>query len=314
MSNNFNSDENERTKKKYLALIILLGITNIVFIALWVTTNNTKNQTVQNLNAANVQNNTLESTIEDAQAQIARLEGIEKELTNRNLTLTEEDKAKKVEIQRLLAKYNSTKKLDQAEMNKLRSELEGLRAKIREYEEQISQLKSENENLNSENSGLKQSVTTEKEKNANLSEKNSELSRKVTEASKLRVFGLNIVGVKERWVGNKEVTTDKSNAVERIKVSYKILENNIAEPGERTIYLRVIQPDGTTIRSGENSSFFDENNQEILYTYNRNLAFENKEINEKFYWKNPNAYQKGVYTFEVYCNNYLMGTQKVTFR
>ncbi len=44
--------------------------------------------------------------------------------------------------------------------------------------------------------------------------------------------------------GKKEAETTKARKTEKIKVSFTLGENKIAKTGEKTVYIRIMTPDG----------------------------------------------------------------------
>lgn len=202
-------------------------------------------------------------------------------------------------------------------------ELEELRAANLALEEDNSRLTSErdllssdlqvsrqtNEELNSERAVL----VSEREE---LTDQNEDLSRKVGIASVIKTNNITVEGQKQRnsgrWVGR----TNAKN-VERLYVCFNSLDNGVAEPGEETFQLRVINPSGETMSiEAEGSGVLTaDNGDQIPYTKDVGFNFDGAAANHCAEWNVPGQeYSEGTYTIQLYNKGFLVGNSEVTLK
>lgn len=79
-----------------------------------------------------------------------------------------------------------------------------------------------------------------------LRERNQRLSTQVDRASELKVSGLRGEGVIERNSG-RLVVNDRTRRVDKIRTCFTLTENELAEPGEKELYVQVYNPDNNLV-------------------------------------------------------------------
>ncbi|GAB4375270.1 MAG: hypothetical protein Kow0075_01530 [Salibacteraceae bacterium] len=257
------------------------------------------------------------------------------ELVTTNTDLEYERNELKAELNAMLAKYDSVntdneemkaqiaeqraqieKLLKEAEKHKadawtiykLKKEAETLRKVMRSYLVTIDSLNTVNQGLVKEKAEVQQQLVSQKKVNENLSQQNQELSEKVKIGSKLRVVDLFAVGqrVKNNTVHRE---TDRARRVDKIKTCFTIDKNEVTKPGSKTVYLRIIKPDGEVLAYDKTREYmFTYDGKEGLYTRKEEILYENEELDMCLYWDVTEELQEGRYIVEVYAEDYLMGT------
>ncbi len=119
-------------------------------------------------------------------------------------------------------------------------------------------------------------------------------------ASKLTLSNFLLKSFKVRNSG-KEIETDRASRIDRIKVSFDINENILAESGEKQIYMVIKKPTGETVTfSNKPSGVFNYRKKKILYSdkivFNYNKG---QEQSLEFVWDNE-EFKRGDYVMEVY--------------
>ena len=98
---------------------------------------------------------------------------------------------------------------------------------------------------------------------------------------------------------------------------WEIPENDVADAGEKTFYVRIIGPEGTTlaIESDGSGVFKDANDgSPIQYSVTTTINYEQKATNACTYWTQTSPFSKGYYTVNIYQDGYLIGTQKLVLK
>ncbi len=168
----------------------------------------------------------------------------------------------------------------------------------------------ENQTLNSERAVL----VSERER---LTSNNQELNRKVGIASVLKTNNVNVVGQKQRNNG-KFVDRRNSKSVDRLYVCFNSLDNAIAETGEETFQVRLINPTGETIQidaAGSGVFTSAESGDRIPYTTEVSFAFDGAAASHCAAWaQEGQSYQEGTYVAELYNKGFFVGTGTVTLK
>lgn len=268
-----------------------------------------------------------------SQVQEARLENEELKLTNDQLQLSNEfdvlnaefqqyeDQAQRLANDTILAKYTAAKAKVEQLMQELKSEKVKSQARINELQSEISTLKkllrhyiAQIDSLNKENAGLRAENQEIKDQNKRLSSQVKEvtrtaetLSERMTLAEKLNVTGVSIQGLKKNGKKEKNVTKAK-----QLVVTFTIPQNNSTPVGEKTIYLRIVNPEGQLL-GGTGS--FDFEGKSIPCTARKVIEYAGDEISGvKIYWDVNTTLTAGDYTVELFTDGYRLTSRRFTLK
>ena len=119
-------------------------------------------------------------------------------------------------------------------------------------------------------------------------------------ASKLTLSNFLLKSFKVRNSG-KEIETDRASRIDRIKVSFDINENILAESGEKQIYMVIKKPTGETVTfSNKPSGVFNYRKKKILYSDKIVFNYtKGQKQSLEFVWDNE-EFKRGDYVMEVY--------------
>ncbi len=268
-----------------------------------------------------------------SQVQEARLENEELKLTNDQLQLSNEfdvlnaefqqyeDQAQRLANDTILAKYTAAKAKVEQLMQELKSEKVKSQARINELQSEISTLKkllrhyiAQIDSLNKENAGLRAENQEIKDQNKRLSSQVKEvtrtaetLSERMTLAEKLNVTGVSIQGLKKNGKKEKNVTKAK-----QLVVTFTIPQNNSTPVGEKTIYLRIVNPEGQLL-GGTGS--FDFEGKSTPCTARKVIEYAGDEISGvKIYWDVNTTLTAGDYTVELFTDGYRLTSRRFTLK
>lgn len=258
-------------------------------------------------------NNALKGSLEEAELLLVQYQEDSIALAGKNILLSDDLISKKNEIAALVSKLRR-------KGNANASELASLKTKITELQGQIAQLEAVNQGLRDENNNLAQEKTQLQGQNAQLVTEKTQITAEREKyksvASRLQASNITIQTTKKRWIDKKEIKTDKAKNAENIKIGFNILENNVAEGGDRTIYVKITGPDGVTIiNPGSEGGTFAYENYESRYTYKLSTDF-NREAKSgpTTVWRPKQYLKAGKYTVEFYTEGYRMGVSTFTLR
>ncbi|UPT67822.1 MAG: hypothetical protein M0D57_03920 [Sphingobacteriales bacterium JAD_PAG50586_3] len=131
-------------------------------------------------------------------------------------------------------------------MKKFKAEAEKLRREQVDLLKQIKDLQDQNVDLTAANVTLHKDLTDTKTENAALGTENKRLNTTVDMGSRLRAYEVVSEGIKVSGSG-KEKSTTKAKRSNKIRTCFTLLENSIAQRGNRTLYMIVKDPSGQSI-------------------------------------------------------------------
>ncbi len=297
-------------------LLMILGFAAIALIAgiLVFTTVKAKRETaalqtqMEMMQLDNAQRD-LEREYQDLNNEFEQFENSRRYITDDSIKRELNDKyeAARLQVEKLQQELSNQKHKSAAEIAKLRSEIDTLRALLRHYVEEIDRLNKENEALRSENKEIK-------EKNRHLSNRVSEtqrenevLSERMTLAERLNVTGLSLQPLNKKGKNEKKVT----KAVQ-LRVTFTIPQNNSTPVGEKTIYLRIISPSGQLLGNG---GTFEFEGGRVEYSAKTTIEYAGEEIGGiNMYWDVNTPLIAGDYTVELFADNFRLISRHFNLR
>lgn len=283
----------ERTPQ-LIALIAVLVISLVVAV-LFVVNKNTQINDMQEEFAISKQD--LEDEYESISMQY---EGFKFSVQNDSLLYKLESEQAKV--QRLMEELRVTKATDQAEIKRLKDELGTLRKILKSYIQQIDSLNRLNEELKAENKQITQRYQETNRTLSQVSQEKAQLSEKVTLASKL-----DATAIRMKAVNNKGKEQKRLSRSSQFVVTFTITKNITAEPGERTVYVRIMSPDGSVL-SKNAANVFPYENRNIQYSIKRSVEYGGEEIPVTLYWDIEEFLKAGTYKADIFADGSLIGS------
>jgi hypothetical protein len=293
---------NENRKKSGLlwVLIGLLAITNAVTFWMYLQEKNNGNQTIVLKEQVIIERDNVKNELLQLQKDYGSLK------TN-DAALQAEIDAKKAEIDELLANAEKHKG-DPYIIAKLKKETETLREIMRGYVRTIDSLGTLNKTLIIEKDNVLKDLATEKGKITNLNKEKDDLSATVQKGSILSCFNVSAKGVKFKSGGKKEIETTKASRTQKIKVSFSLGENKIAKSGEKTVYVRIVTPDGKEMAKSYDDNYrFTFNKSGGYFAGKETLNYANTEISGVTYCEGQGELVPGNYIIEITCDGALIG-------
>ena len=172
---------------------------------------------------------------------------------------------------------------------------------------QIDSLNRENANLKQENSVVREKYMQASKQIDNLSEEKKVLSEKVTLASQLDASNVRMTLLKKNGKSTESIKRAK-----QIEVSFTINKNITASTGEKTAYIRIMQPDQAPLVKSQGNTFQYENRM-IGYSMNRKFEFTGEEQNLTLYWNIEETLQKGTYSVYIFVDGNMIGSGSAIF-
>jgi len=226
-------------------------------------------------------------------------------------TLQAEIEAKKAEIAQLLEDAEKHKG-DSYIISKLKKESETLRQIMRGYVRTIDSLGTLNKTLIVEKENVLKELDNEKGKITGLNKDKEDLQATIQKGSILSCFNVVAKGVKFKSGGKKESETTKASRTQKIKVSFSLGENKIAKAGEKTVYVRIVTPDGKEMAKNYDDNYkFTFNKSSGYFAGKETLNYSNAEISGVTYCEGQGDLVSGNYIIEISCDGVIIGSSNL---
>ncbi|MCF6171960.1 MAG: hypothetical protein L3J66_13360 [Bacteroidales bacterium] len=193
---------------------------------------------------------------------------------------------------------------------KIKKKLTRLQTVAQTYVLQMDSLYTVNHQLTEENLQMKEEIKIEKRRNRELEGIKNELTEKVDVASVVGAYGVTASPVRVKGSG-KESETDKIRRTDRIRVCFTVAENSIAEPGKKTIYVRIAQPDKKILAKGRGDKYTFLYKGEVLqYSIKKEFDYQNKAIDFCIHWNRRQSLelQPGIYYVDLFEGDHNIGS------
>ena len=267
------------------------------------------NQKVEELASARVRLDSIGSQLDAKIAQIKvfggnveSLKAAKRQLESDKIQLKKVNSFSKQKYDVKIADFVTLLAAKDAELGQLKKENVELVAKNKD-------LFSQNGTLTNENMGLKTSKQQLADSVDDAYRRNRELTAKVTRASALQAQFVQVLALSDK---NKERDGGvyRASKVDKIKVIFQLQPNPIAKQDVKTIFMRVMDPDGAVLYdSGVGSGNFDMFGKESTYTAKTDVQFVNTGQGVEIIYGRGSAiqYREGHYKIELFSEGFKIG-------
>jgi len=224
------------------------------------------------------------------------------------LTVANEDLSadlvyQKDEVARLMDKVSKLDKNSKAyrwEISKLKKEAGTLRDIMKGYLVTIDSLNTANAELTVENTKLNKDLTKVSGEKDNLATKVSDQEDIIKAGSILQAINLRAMAIRVKASGNQQETS-RAKRAEMIKSTTTLGENRIAKAGKKTIFMRVISPEGSVLPNPDNpSATFEYNGVSGRYSAKRVIDYANVMKEIEVFYPVSDELSTGQYIVELY--------------
>lgn len=296
------TERKNRANTGLLLLVVLLLVSNVVM--LWL------------LMQSRTEGETKEARIEQISSEKENvtfmLEGMLASydtLQTENEQLTVEMDAQREQIERLLDQV----KRGNYDLAKARKEAETLRKIMKGYVVTIDSLNQLNQALTAENVTIRQELGEVKGQREALTSKAQELEGQLAKGAVLHTTSITANALFMRNNG-KQVETDRAKRAEMIKCCFTLGENKVTKAGDKTLYMRVISPDGKVLRATESDNRFRFEGVEGEFSARREVNYQNKPVDVCVFWNGTGELGTGQYNVEVYESGALVAKTNFTLK
>lgn len=292
MENEINKDMNNThpaVSNRWMYILLVILALGIIGLSVWLIS--LKGEMNDLLVEKNIQKFELEQELEKMMADHALLKENYGEVSDSLASLDSIIQANATEIKELL-NYKW-------EFFTVKKKLDKLQVVAQGYVRQMDSIVNVNQQLTQENFEIKEEIKQQKRDYKDLEKVKDELTVKVDEASILSVYNLRGDPVYYKS-GGKEVETDKVRRVNRIRVCFTIGANTIVQPGPKTLYVRIAQPDKEILVPGRGNEYsFLSNGEQLQYSIKKDFNYQNEPMQICVNWDKRDAQDMFAGTYHV---------------
>lgn len=200
-----------------------------------------------------------------------------------------------------------SRNLAQERYNKIRDKIAGYESLLKRKDEEIEKLKEVNEALLTENIDLKSQKNELNQEINSLQVERGKLQEKISVAATLGTENLKFFAINRR---GKERDGDefKTKQLDKLKITFNIEENSLAEVGAKNIIMRIIEPEGSALYNvAAGSGTFEYNGEEVFFTSSKEILFDNSNQQITFEYEKGSEFKKGLHKVEFYAEGALIG-------
>ena len=213
----------------------------------------------------------------------------------------------KEQLEREKDELKLSRNLAQERYNKIRDKIEGYESLLKRKDEEIVKLKEVNKALLSENINLKTEKNELNQEISSLQVERGKLQEKINVAATLNTENISFFAINDRGKV-RDGDEFKTKQLDKLRISFNIEDNPLAEVGAKNIILRIIEPEGSALYNvAAGSGTFDFNGEEVFFTSSKEILFDNSNQLVSFEYEKGSEFKKGRHKVELYSEGALIG-------
>lgn len=280
-----------------IAIIILLIVLAAVSVLYW--------QSVRR-DAAEVA--AMQVDMDTISAQYSRLVGEMDGMKFDNDTLNANLQDQRHKADSLMNRLKRERSVNYSKIKQYERELGTLRSTLQGFVRTIDSLNRLNQRLVGENVAFRKEISNLRTTTEAAQETASELNSKIKRGAVIRARDITLRAVNRR---DKEVT--KAKQADRLVTSFVLAANELATPGERIVYIRIVSPEGYDLAENQNALFEFEGSRIPYSAARRDVDYQCEDLPVSVYY-NGTGLTSGQYTVMVYMDGHLIGSNVIILK
>ncbi len=210
-------------------------------------------------------------------------------------------------------KLDKKSKRDWRKIYKLKKEAETLRNIMKGYIHTIDSLNTLNINLSNDLTEKTQKLSNVSKQNKKIIKQNEALQKQVAIGAVLQINNLLSSGIRIRSSGAQSETT-RASKTNMIKTCFSIIENKLAQAGDKEIYIRILDSEGTLLNAPTPLTIINQQKEELKMSSKRTINYQNQNTDLCIFYEIENSIPAGNYSVEVYAEGFLIGETSIALR
>ena len=204
-------------------------------------------------------------------------------------------------------------KRDWRKIYKLKKEAETLRNIMKGYIHTIDSLNTLNINLSNDLTEKTQKLSNVSKENKKIIKQNEALQKQVAIGAVLQINNVLSSGIRIRSSGAQSETT-RASKTNMIKTCFSIIENKLAQAGDKEIYIRILDSEGNLLKSPTPLTIINQQKEELKMSSKRTINYQNQNTDLCIFYEIENSISAGNYIIEVYAEGFLIGETSIALR
>ncbi len=254
-----------------------------------------------------IDNELLQADRDSIQCDLGRLMNDYDNLQIANDTISANLAVERNRADSLMSRLKKERSWSLSKIKQYEKEVGTLRSLMKGYIHQIDSLNTLNKKLINENVGYRKEISSAKLRADMAEEKAAELDNKVRVGSVIKARNINLVALSSR---SNPVSRIKNAA--RLRVDFVMTANELANPGNKAVYVRISSPDGYVLTT-EAMPTFDFDGERLSYSAMREVDYQNQDLEVGIYF-NSTGFTAGTYLVQLYCDGRMIGEAKIPMR
>ncbi len=290
-------NSSERNIKGYLVAIIILTVILAAITALYFSIYHQQREDMAFLAS---QRDAVEANLTDLMEDFSELE-------MENSSMADSLSMERMRADSIISQLKRERSFNYNKLRQYEKEVGTLRTIMQGYLQTIDSLNTLNEQLISENVSFRREITSAQLRAEIAEERADELNVQIRQGAILRATTISIAMLNDR--GND---VSRARRASTMRTDFSLAANDLSEPGNRAIYLRLISPDGFVLTTDALPTFPFEG-ETIAYTASREVDFQGVELPVSIFFKGE-GFNEGLYKVELYSEGFLIGSSEVELR
>ena len=287
----------EKTLRGYKVIIIILAALLASFAILYFLQ---INELMESRAHLTVQRDTLAS----------RLSGLIVDFDNlqtENDTLNASIKAERSRADSIMQNLLSERRISASKIRQLEASVATLQNVARGFVNTIDSLHTVNRSLANENVQLRRNEANLIRRAEMAEEREQELDIKVRKGSSILARNINLVAI-----NNRDNEVNRAARATSLRTDFVLTANELATPGPRDVYVRILDPDGYLL-SGNSASVFEFEGERLAYSAVRPVDYQNRDFDVSVFY-NGDGFRGGKYSVQVYMEGRMIGSNEIILR
>ncbi|MDR3327875.1 MAG: hypothetical protein LBT04_07135 [Prevotellaceae bacterium] len=289
-----------------LGIVLALLVAGLVYMFVELQTSKKENREMLELQSYNQEQ--LEQNKDELEDEFqmlsSDLQGFSVQINNDSILKRLGEEQKRVQL--LMEELRSTKATNVRRITELKAELATVRKVLTYYVAQVDSLNRVNTSLKTENVEVTRKFKQVTKVADSLAQEKEHLTEQVTRAAQLEARN---ISVEQQTKNGKK--TSRINKTDMLKISFTIGKNITAQVGEKTVYIRIANPNNDVMFKKQTDTFHYEN-KDIVYSARKNFEYTGEETSQMLYWTVEETLIKGVYGVDIFIDSHLVGHKEFT--
>ncbi|MEG1634992.1 MAG: hypothetical protein RR141_02510 [Rikenellaceae bacterium] len=206
----------------------------------------------------------------------------------------------------LMSRLKSERQWSYAKVKKYEKELGTLRSIMKGYVHQIDSLNQMNNKLSRENVTFRQQLSTTRQRAEMAEEKSQELQSKIRTGAVVKARDISLLALNDR-----DKAVSRAARATRMRADFVLNANSITLPGERNVYIRIIDGSGA-VMTDSSSMLFEQDGAKIQATAMRGVDYQGDDLPVSISYRGKIT--GGTYNVQIYMDGYMIGSNEIILK